>query len=226
MRLAAAVLCVVVPAMSAAEYRWEVPERIRYVEAPELLEANGYNVRLAAAISKLPAAELAQYYMTEFQKAGLFVPGATKQVSPTSYPMLTGLDTENLVSFTVIFQPNKDNTTTVVLGMTDLSKPPDRSLPDDFAPLFPGAKQPMRTNSEGMRSISFQTSATVDEVKAYYREVLVAAGYAEKSAGSFVNGEVRIKVYLQTTAEGTQVVLNQLNADPLDDLGGPEASER
>ncbi|MBX5480574.1 MAG: hypothetical protein IRZ16_01815 [Myxococcaceae bacterium] len=211
-------LACLIPFVAHAEFRWDIPDPIQVVEVPEIVRANGHDVRLAAAVSKRRPQEVAQFYMDLFQRAGLYVAWPESQRSSTIYPQLTGLDTEHLVSYTVILQPNADGTTTIVFGTTDLSKP-TLAQKDDFLPLFPGAKGAFRTSTEGMRTITYSVSASGDEVADYYREVLGAEGYVEKPEGTFVRDDVRIRLLTAASPGGTRVLLTRTNGDPLDEPG-------
>lgn len=208
MRAIAVACALIASAASAKEFRWDVPDLIRYSEVPEIVQSNGYPVRLAAAVSKRRPEQLAQYYMDKMQGAGLYVPQDREQQQATIYPQLTGLDVDNLVSYTVIFQPNADRTTTVILGITDL----ERRVPEpgDFAPIFPGATRVFRTNLESMRTIGFVTRADAGEVDRFYRELLEGAGFTEAEPMTFTRDAERIRVVTRNDGSGeAHVVVNQ-----------------
>ena len=97
-------------------FRWEVPRAIASADVPGEQVALGVPLRLSAVRSQLDAESLFDFFLREFEKADFFVAPRTLQFSPPGGLSLTGLDVKRGVSYTVIFQPNPDKTTTVILG--------------------------------------------------------------------------------------------------------------
>ena len=100
----------------APAFRWEVPKAVASADIGGEQVALGVPLRLTAVRSQLDVESLFDFFLREFEKADLFVPPKTLQFSPPGGLSLTGLDVKRQVSYTVIFQPNPDKTTTVILG--------------------------------------------------------------------------------------------------------------
>lgn len=206
-----------------AKYRWNVPDLEHYVDVPAVQIVNGLPVRFSAAVSRAKPDFLVKYYVAEFEKAGLFIPPADEQMqmAPPAF-QLTALDTDNLISFTVILQVTSDKTTTVIMAQGYL-EPWMRRKPAgaDFAPVFPQAEAVVRSTGEGVDVLQYVTDAEPTAVRAFYADVMKKAGYVEPQRDVFVRGAERIslKVAKAQATKKTGVMLQKrlggAGAEPL-----------
>ena len=118
MRLLAAGLALAVSATAAAaDFKWEIPDVVADVDVPGTMLATGVPVKLHAVVSKRRYEDVATEVVKSFRKQGLYIAPDSHQPQLTREPQLTGLDPVKMISYTVILQPNKDGTTTVILGV-------------------------------------------------------------------------------------------------------------
>ncbi|MBK7857048.1 MAG: hypothetical protein IPJ65_00230 [Archangiaceae bacterium] len=159
----------------------DVPQALKRADVPPGMKALGVPVKLSAVVSKLNVEDLKDHYERAFIKAGLFVPTDDELDSPTSLEQVTGYDAKSRTSYSVIFQPNLDGTTTVMVGMAALhARMPD---PPPFAPVFPGATGVLVSDAEAGHTLSYSVAAKPDEVRAFYRDVFTRAGLKSTADG-------------------------------------------
>jgi len=211
MRWAVSLLLVCAFAASAqtkqAKFTWEVPGVIETVTVPGTPRALGVPVRLQAARSKLPGDELLAFFAKRFAAAGLYIPPPSRQVQVTREAALTALDPATLVSYTVILQPNRDGTTTVIMGEANLAlRAQAQAQGAEIAPVFPGATGLLRSEQEGLRTLAYSAAGTPEEVLAFYRELLVKDGYRESEPGAFLKGEDQLRVSARAEGKGRVTV--------------------
>lgn len=189
-----------VPSPSRPPFRWDVPGLVAWVDSAGVQISDGVPLSLQLARSKLPIQDLIQHFATSFEKAGLFVPPGNQQIQALREPQLTALDTERLVAYTVIFQPNPDKTVTLILGTSDLSRyePNAGRTTVSWAPVPPGANQLLNTQMEGAQSAIFEVSSTKEEVQAFYQQAMKQRSFVEKAPGEFYRGNEMIRVSIQT----------------------------
>ncbi|XXF78535.1 hypothetical protein P2318_01900 [Myxococcaceae bacterium GXIMD 01537] len=186
------------PPPPSAPYRWNVPKLLSWVDSVGVQVSDGVPMVLEMARSGLPMEELVQHFADEFQAAGLFIPPDAFQESFLAEPRLTGLDSERMVAYTVVFQPNPDRTTTLYLGTADMSRYDASGAGSlEWAPVMPGAQKLMRTEMEVAQSAVYAVNATDAEVMAFYREQLGAQGFKEQEPGTFKRGGELLRVFTQ-----------------------------
>jgi hypothetical protein len=156
----------------AADFRWpEVDGIVGVVDVPPVT-SQGTPTLLRAVKVKRSTAALMPIFRDAFVKAGLWVPRPPKLIRE---PTLTALDPLQRRSYTVVFQPNPDGTTTLILGEANHAV---RIAADGaLAPLFPGAANVFRSAHEGGRLEAYEARATASEVRAFYAEVLPKLGW-------------------------------------------------
>lgn len=182
-----------------APFQWDVPGLIQWVDSAGVQVSDGVPISLQMARSKAPIEVLLQHFANAFQKAGFFIPPDRERTQAFREPQLTALDPEKLVSYTVIFQPNPDNTVTLILGTSDLSHyKPWNNAQLGWAPLPPGAQLVMRTEMEGGQNAVFTAASSQDQVMSFYRGALKEAGFVEDDPGQFRRGLETISIYFQT----------------------------
>ncbi len=198
-----------------AKYKWEVPDRSSAIDVPVVQVVNGLPVRFSAAVSRAKPDFLLKYYVDEFTKAGLYIPPEEHQMD-LGGPLvqLTALDTDNLISYSVILQVTDDKHTTVIMGqgyLTNwLEKKPEGA---DVVPLFPGARNTVHTHSEGLDVVQYSLKADAAPVRNFYDSTLRRGGFSVDAAdpSTFVRGSERITVSVVKSAPGsdTSVVVRR-----------------
>src|SRR5581483_7933897 len=131
--------------------KFEVPHVIEQAAVPERLFAADFPVTVHAVRTSEPPESLVRFFDAEFNKAGLFRMPQQQLPEPMRSQSLTGLDTRTLISYTVIFQPNPDRTTTAIISETYMAERAPRAGAPEIAALFPGASQVIRSSSEALK---------------------------------------------------------------------------
>jgi hypothetical protein len=168
------------PAPKPPRFTWPNPDVLEELEVPGIVQARGVPMKLRAIRVRRHAQEMVDLYLDAFARSGLYVPPPKHQPQLTRELTLTGLDTERLIAYTVIVQPNPDGTTSLMLGESNLALlGKTASSGQDPAPLFPGAQGVMRTDQEGAQVLVFRAKAKPEEVQSFYREVLGRSGFIE-----------------------------------------------
>jgi hypothetical protein len=190
-------------------FSWDIPKVVEVVEVPGTMMADGIPVRMRAVRSTEKPEVLLQHVVDRFEAWGFYLPDAEGQAQPFREPQLTALDWERLVSYTAIFQPNPDGSTTVFLGEADLSRPPVVQSP--IAPVYPGAREVVHTDVEAARSLTYAVAAKPAEVLDFYRRELVKQGYAEAEPGLYRNDsdELQVRVHAGKGQQSSVVVLRR-----------------
>jgi hypothetical protein len=172
---------------SAPKFSWPaVPKASQAVAVPGILVAQGVPLTLQAFKCNEKMDPLVRFFYDSFSKAGLYIAPPKAQPQISSDFQLTALDPDAMMSYTVVFQENRDGTTTVILADTNLgAKQP--SMGPDFAPLFPGAKGIVRTNVEGAKTLAYAVAAKEEEIRAFYKETLEKAGFRKGENGEYLN---------------------------------------
>lgn len=211
-----ALLWVSLPA-AAEGVQWDIPQVIEDAPVDGQLDSMGIPVALHAVKTRAKVDELVPHFLAQFAKAGLFVAPPSKQQREAPEMTLTGLDPKTRISYTVILQPRPDGTTNLILGEAHLADRVTQPL-NDIAPLFPGAKEPVRTNTETARALIYRVTATEKEVLAFYKDSLGKVGYAEAEPGTYQRGDQELRVEVRPGAKGEHLVAVMLRprspADP------------
>ena len=193
------------------EILWDVPGLTQAVEMPGVVVSQGIPVKIRAAHSSWRAENLAQYYMEQFQRAGLYVPPDKDVTTTTTNPQLTALDPDRMIAYTVIFQIHPDKSTTVIQTSANLAlREAMQAAAVGFAPIFPGAKGLVQTTIEGTRMVQYTASAPGEEVMEFYRSTLKAAAYKEQDPGDFQKGTEVLRVRALKDGGKTTVSVTQL----------------
>ncbi|CAM3953241.1 hypothetical protein G4177_02495 [Corallococcus sp. ZKHCc1 1396] len=159
-------------------FEWPRLQVLEHVEASEIVEAEGVPVALRAVRVKENARVLVQRFADAFRDQGLYVaPGRKQAQLANNAAMLTAFDPLRAITYTVILQPQPDGTTSLYLGEANHALAKKVSAAGDFAPLPSQARDVLRVNSEGSRTLSFQTSLTGEQVQAFYDDALAKAGW-------------------------------------------------
>lgn len=194
-----------------ARFEWNVPQVDRVVEVGDTLEARGLPLKVYLAHTRLSEKEAFRHYFERFVKEGFFVDRAQKPLPGLSLLRLTAFDEVRLWSYTVIFYPEADGTTTLTLGAADLGarrgKPRAGAGAAPGLPVLPGATAVMGTSVELGSSLSFETRDRPEEVLSFYQATLPTLGWKEREKGTFVRSGKRVRVLTRAFGERLQVVV-------------------
>jgi hypothetical protein len=182
------------------------------------MEALGLPLDMRLARSQWKLNDLAIHYARRFIDAGFYIPPHQKPLPGAALPRLTALDPVTMWSYTIIFYPESDGTTTLLLGAADLGhrRPVE---PDRFpAPVFPGATKVTTFELESAHALTFSASVTEEELAAFYRQTLIGAGWREREPGTFVRDGRSIRVLAKPAG-------NQLGVVVLEDADRPADSQ-
>lgn len=187
-------------------FSWDVPKVVGVVDVPGEMKADGVPVKIRAVRSSEKPQVILQHLVDRFEEWGFYIPPIETQAQPFREPQITALDYEHLISYTAIFQPNPDGSTTVFMGEANLSQPPVK--PNAFAPLYPGAKDVLHTDVEAARSLTYTVAAKPEEVRAFYRKELLKKGYTETEPNLYRIGPDELQVLVNATkAPGQSAVV-------------------
>jgi len=199
----AALLACAAPA-AAADPFGDIPGAVEEVPVDGPVYSAGVEVRARAVRSTARPLDVLAAISKSFRKAGLFIPPPKEQFELATAPQLTGYDAAARRSYTAIFKPDGKGTI-VILGSADLSS---RGKPAGELPRFPGAVDAIESNDEGGRVLSYRVTATADDVRKFYGEVLGASGYtwsAESKRWEHLGRAV--SVTMQRRPEGSLAVV-------------------
>ncbi|MBX5480811.1 MAG: hypothetical protein IRZ16_03015 [Myxococcaceae bacterium] len=188
-----------------ASPRLDVPGAIEETDVPDILDAAGVPVKLRAVRTFTPIEELDAHFRRVFDEDGLFIPDGDA-FSPTPFAHVTALDLDTNTSYSVIFQPNPDGSTNVLIGIAYLHAARSEK-PVPFVPAYPGARRVMVSEMETGATLSYAVDVSPEAVTGFYRETFDAAGYTEDGPLTFVrDGEV-ITVHARRRDTETSVVV-------------------
>lgn len=190
----------------ALAFDWNVPKAEAVVKVGDHLEVNGLPLTIYAARSKWKGYDLLEHYLRRFEQAKFFIPPTKKRLPGLDLPYLMALDTETMWSYLVWVIPERDGTTTLILGAADTAHRKPVGAGRSPYPVFPGAKGLFVSDVELARLVRFTAQATEAEVLDFYRQTLGADGWAERAPGRFAKGPRALKVSLEPAARAPGVV--------------------
>ncbi|MCY1017674.1 hypothetical protein [Pyxidicoccus sp. MSG2] len=193
-----------VPPVYRQPFVWDVPRVKDIIDVPGVMLADGIPVRMKAVRSAEKIEPLMGHIVDRWVEWGLYVAPPEQQPQKLREPMLTALDPERFITYTVIFQPNPDGTTTLYLGEADMSKPPGAM--STVAPVFPGAEGVLTSDLETVRSVTYSVRAKETEVDAFYKTELAKAGFKEVKPRRFRAGQEEVELILKPLQPGQQSV--------------------
>ncbi|HYO68720.1 MAG TPA: hypothetical protein VEU33_21830 [Archangium sp.] len=186
-------------------FTWDVPRVLDIIPMSEVMEANGFPVKLSAVLSAERPEVILQHMVDRFEDAGLYLPPVAHQLQLLREPQLTALDPMGLISYTFILQPNPNGTTTVILGETNVGA---RRTPDsDVAPVMQGASAVLHSRQEAARTLAYTVGTPMEEVRAFYRKHLGGTGYQEREPGLYRKGTDELKVSVHPGEAGQTAVV-------------------
>lgn len=183
------------------------PKTVAFTEVGQRMTVDGMPIRVWAVRSRLSLGDLLQSYIDRFESAGLYLPRDVK-LQGLDLPKVVAFDPKNHWSYLVWGWPEKDGTTTVVIGAADVTPhEQEPAVRPGELPRFPGARSAVVSNVEAARMLAFTTSATEAEVLDFYRQVLPSGGFQERESGTFVKGGRMVRVVARRDAKGLSVVV-------------------
>lgn len=188
-----------------AAFTWDVPRVLESVEMPGVMRADGIPVKLRSVKSAEKPQAILQHLVDRFEAAGFYIPPDNHRTQWLAEPQLTALDTDRLISYTFVLQPNPDGTTTVILGEANLGLA--RREQSAFAPVFPGGTDLMQSEMEGARTMTYLASAEPAKVRDFYLAELRGAGFTEVSAGTWRRGGEELRVSVRPVKAGRVAVI-------------------
>jgi hypothetical protein len=208
--LAAALLTVLALGPSAAAHSFvqDVPGAVSKPTVAEKTVVDGVTIETSTLVSSKDVATLKAHFRARFTRSGLYLAEETDAMKLKLGEQVTGLDTENLISYTVFLQPSGKGATTVIVSSANLGKRSTQPVPA-FAPVYPGSGSVTSSQLEWMKSMTYETPATPAEIRAFYREKLAALGYEPLPDGEFVKGAERITLTVAPGVTARTVLLVQ-----------------
>jgi hypothetical protein len=211
-----AVLLLAADAWAQDAPRFAVPGALRTLPGRSEDQARGVPVRLSAVLSSWKLQPLLQHFADAFLEAGLYLPPISSQPRHLREPQLTALDVDRNVSYTVIFQPHSDGTTTVIYGEAGLDR---RSAADVGLPVFPEARGLIQTRGEAGRILSYVAVGTAAEVADYYGATLPAAGWSRQRDGTWARPGAQLQLKIEAHPQGAVVRLLELPPSEPESVG-------
>lgn len=179
------------PSLAANPFVTDLPGAVSKPTLPEKTVVDGVTIETSTLVSSKDVATLKAHFRVRFTRHGLYLAEETEAVKLQLGEHVTGLDTENLISYTVLLQPSGKGATTVIVSSANLGKRSSQPVPA-FAPVYPGSGSVTSSQLEWMKSMTYPTTATPAELRAFYREKLAALGYEALPDDEFVKGTERI----------------------------------
>lgn len=187
-------------ARPALPFTWELPHDVVHeVPIDGTTRVDGVPVRLRYLLVKGTPEEIGRHFLQSFKKQGLYI--APRQLITR---LLTGVDPEAIITYSVVLQPNEAGHTTVILGE---SRPLDRKAESAGLPLPPGAGSVPPVQFEGHTVLSFKVSSSVEAVQRFYAQELPLKGWRPGAEREWLSESGRLLVTVRPEGKGTQVVL-------------------
>ncbi|MFY0526620.1 hypothetical protein ACN28I_26905 [Archangium gephyra] len=186
-------------------FTWDVPKVLEAVAMPGVMRADGIPVKLRSVKSAEKPQVILQHLVNRFEAAGFYIPPDKHRTQWLAEPALTALDTDRLISYTFALQPNRDGTTTVILGEANLGMA--RREQAAFAPVFPGGKDMMQSEMEGARTMTYLAEAEPGKVRDFYVAQLREAGFSETSEGTWRRNGEELRVAVRPVKPGSVAVI-------------------
>lgn len=149
--------------------------------------------------------ELKEFFGAAFEKAGFYIAPDQDKLTPQLGVQISGLDTENLLSYTALLQPSGNKGTTIVLAVANLGKKDAPKNP--IGPVYPGAVSITMYNLESMKAMTYRTDGTPAEIKTFYRDTLTAAGFKEGEPNTYVKGNQQFAITVSPGVSEREVMV-------------------
>jgi hypothetical protein len=178
-------------ALPGLPFVWELPPKTEHeIPIDGTTRVDGIPVRLRQLIVFGTPEQIGKHFLESFLRQGLYI--APRQAIDR---LLTGVDPQSIVTYSVVLQANQAGRTTVILGE---SRPLDRDrAAGDALPVVPQARGAIPVQFEGY---------------VLYVKELAARGYQPREAGVWGRATDRIELTLTPLGTQTKVVLKQTRA--------------
>lgn len=183
---------------SAPGFTFHVPKLVDTLDVPGETWAAGTPVSLRIYRSREKPENILRDFVQAARQQNLFIPPPSAQSQDLFASQLTALDPEAMLSYTLILQPEPDDTVGVILAVADLGRKQQQPTEHTF-PTPPGASAPLVARMEGHEVVSFDVPQQLDAVS-FYRSVLTKSGYTEPESGVFRRGGEQLLVRETPTA--------------------------
>jgi hypothetical protein len=167
------------PSLSVDAWWTDLPGLVSPPSAPSTTQMNWVQILQRSGVSSRSAQELKAHFAARFAKAGLYLAPEQEKWQPQVGAQVTGLDTDQLISYSALLQPS-GKVTTVVLTASAVGVRKTTPAKELIGPVYPGSSEATSFEVETMKAISYSTGATPAELKAFYRDTLTKAGYREQ----------------------------------------------
>jgi hypothetical protein len=190
-------------ALPGVGFVWELPPKtLHEIPIDGTTHVDGIPVRLRQLVVVGKPEPLGRHFLESFQRQGLFI--APRQAIDR---LLTGVDPQSFVTYSVVLQANGPDHTTVILGE---SRPLDRKpATADGLPVLPQAKGAIPVQFEGYVLLSYLAPVTEAEARAFYEKALLARGYKAGDGGVWLKPGERLELSLTAQGGQVKVVLKQ-----------------
>ena len=172
----------------------------------------GVPTRFLQGRSAWSVRDLFAHYYVAFASAGFHIPPERAQMRVVGSLQLTAVNVDTDMTHTVVLTPRRDGTTLVTLGQADFSRARVPSASDDNMPLPPGARNVLRTRSEGSWTLALETSASEKQLAQHYDQQLKARGYQKLEAGVYARGGRYLRVIVKDEKGTRHVLLSEHGA--------------
>ena len=193
-------------ALPGLPFVWELPPKTEHeipIDGTTLVD--GIPVRLRQLVVLGTPEQIGKHFLESFLRQGLYI--APRQAIDR---LLTGVDPQSVVTYSVVLQANQAGRTTVILGE---SRPLERKgSAADALPVVPQAKGAIPVQFEGYVLLSYLVSVSEAEARAFYVRELAARGYQAREAGVWIRATDRLELTLSAQGAQTKVVLRQTRA--------------
>lgn len=197
---------VLVLAAPAWAFDWDVPKLEAWAQVGDTMVVNGVPLKIYAARSRWKLQDLLQLYVRRFEDQRFFIDRKAR-LPGLELPHVVALDTETRWSYLVYGFPERDGSTTLILGAADNAHRLPRTAGPTPWPMFPGGKLLFVSDLEAGRLMHFRVAATADEVRDFYGQVLAQGGWKRQDDGTFTSGERSLTVRTAPSPKGLQVTL-------------------
>ena len=208
--LCAALLCLLAaPAAGLPpRFKWPALEPLEEIPIAGAIQAEGTPVALRSLTLREPLQPLVQRFATAFEEAGLYLLPGKDQPQLSKMLMLTAVDPNRRLSYTVFFQKNPDGTTNVILSEANFALQ-QRPEAQELALVPPRAENVLRSRDEDGQVLSFRLRATASEVKGFYAEKLSQDGWQRiaDEDGTFRRGSQTLQLFTEAQDGGVHSVV-------------------
>jgi hypothetical protein len=188
-------------ALPGLPFVWELPPKtVQEIPIDGTTRVGGIPVRLRQLIVRGKPEEIGRHFLESFLRQGLYI--APRQAIDR---LLTGVDPQSIVTYSVVLQVNDKDHTTVILGE---SRPLDRQRVEGL-PVLPQSKGAIPVQFEGHLLLTYLAPVSEADARAFYVKELAARGYQAREPGVWTKPGDRVEVTLSQDSGQTKVVVRQ-----------------